>query len=247
MEIPAGRPADVQALLDTLLPACIEAGDAAQAAPPAGTTELSSLVEAFRQLLEVMTRVETDARAGNAPGSADVTEIGEYALQLLSRLAQLAETAGVPGREDDLGALAVNIALWVAGHDGRLDTLEPVVDGLARLANRLRSPEHLETLSREIGRIVAAVSPMISQDLEKLNPGRPWRVLLLNHGIVATRSHNPELMEQAFALLTSRLPEDAGGFFREGMQQMEALNYPPHVRKVMEKYHRQWTLGRTLH
>jgi hypothetical protein len=31
------------------------------------------------------------------------------------------------------------------------------------------------------------------------------------------------------------------------MQQMEALNYPPHVRRVMENYHRRWTVNRVLH
>jgi hypothetical protein len=72
-------------------------------------------------------------------------------------------------------------------------------------------------------------------------------VLLLNQSIIATRSHNPELMEQAFATLTGKLPEDAARFFSEGMQQMDALNYPEHVRKVMEKYHRQWTVNRALH
>ncbi len=50
-------------------------------------------------------------------------------------------------------------------------------------------------------------------------------------------------LEQAFA----QLLEDATRFFSEGMQQMEALNYPPHVRKVMEKYHREWPVNRSLH
>ena len=47
--------------------------------------------------------------------------------------------------------------------------------------------------------------------------------------------------------LTRHLPEDAARFFTEGMQQMDALNYPAHVREVMQKYHRQWTLDRALH
>ena len=90
-------------------------------------------------------------------------------------------------------------------------------------------------------------SALTSEDLEKMNPGRPWRVLLLNYGIVATRSHNTASMEAAFAVLTSKLPEDATRFFSEGMQQMDALDYPSHVRKVMEKYHREWPVNRSLH
>jgi len=246
MQIPTGRPADLQSLLDLLLPACIEA--AAAAAPAAkGVDDPSTLVEAFRQLLNVMARIESDAQADRMSDSADITEIGEYALRLQEALAALAAKAGLEDRQEALALVSINIALWVADHGGRIDTLEPVVDALALLANNLREPASLEDLSHVISRIVAAVSPLISQDLEKVNPGRPWRVLLLNQSIIATRSHNPELMEQAFDMLTGKLPEDAARFFTEGMQQMEALNYPEPVRRVMEKYHRQWTIKRALH
>lgn len=245
MEIPTGRPADLQSLLDSLLPACIEAAAGAQT--PQGANDSSSLVEAFRQLLNVMERIESDAQADRMSDSADITEIGEYALRLQEALANLAKNAGTDAHQEALALVCINIALWVADHGGRIDTLEPVVDALALLANNQREPARLESLSHIISRIVAAVSPMISQDLEKVNPGRPWRVLLLNQSIIATRSHNPDLMEQAFAVLTENLPEDAPRFFTEGMQQMDALNYPAHVRKVMEKYHRQWTRNRALH
>jgi hypothetical protein len=246
MEIPTGRPADLQSLLDSLLPACIEA-TAGRTPAAKGASDPSTLVEAFRQLLNVMARIASDARADRRSDSADITEIGEYALRLQEALAALAEEAGLADRQEALARISVNIALWVSDHGGRIDTLEPVVDALALLANNLREPAMLEALSHVISRIVAAVSPLISRDLEKVNPGRPWRVLLLNQSIIATRSHNPELMEQAFAMLTGHLPEDAARFFSEGMQQMDALNYPEPVRRVMEKYHRQWTLNRSLH
>jgi len=131
----------------------------------------------------------------------------------------------------------------------------PVRDRVPKTGNIGVSPEQnarmelpsgqLDTLNT--GAIVAAASPVISQDLEKANPGRPWRALLLNQGIVATRSHDAGLMEQAFAVLTYYLPKDVGQFFTEGMQQMDALNYPEHVRAVMAKYHRQRNIDRSLH
>jgi hypothetical protein len=95
-----------------------------------------------------------------------------------------------------------------------------------------------------MGHAIRAASALIKQDLEKNNPGRPWRLLHLNRGIVATRSHNPALMEEVFEELVRELPEEAPGFFAEGMQQMEALNYPPHVRKVMGRYFAKWTRPR---
>ena len=54
-------------------------------------------------------------------------------------------------------------------------------------------------------------------------------------------------METAFALLTRNLPEDASHFFSQGMQQMDALDYPSDVRKIMEKYHSDWPVNRPLH
>ena len=60
-------------------------------------------------------------------------------------------------------------------------------------------------------------------------------------------SDDADLMEAAFAILISQLPEDATRFFSEGMEQMDALDYPPHVRQVMEKYHREWPVNRSLH
>lgn len=210
-------------------------------------TDLPTLEQAFDQLVDVMTRIESDTQSSSDTRSEDITEIGEYALQMQETLSATVEKPGLAGQKQPLSHLTINIALWIAAHDGRIQTLEPVVDAIAQLANTTQDPQQLEQFGGVIEQIIHTVSSVISQDLEKMNPGRPWRVLLLNHGIVATRSHNTESMEAAFALLTSKLPEDATRFFSEGMQQMEALNYPPHVRKVMEKYHREWPLNRSLH
>ena len=95
--------------------------------------------------------------------------------------------------------------------------------------------------------IMAATSPMIARDLEIVNPGRPWRLLNLNRAIVATRTHQPDIMEEAFSTLAEQLPNDAPGFFTQGMEQMDLLNYPPQVREVMDRYYRQWSVNRSLH
>jgi len=244
MQIPTGEPTVIQSLARDILDASMHAAAAATNGPE---RDLGALAQAFDQLVDVLARATADTEATGETGAADITEIGEYALQLQLRLAAAAEQLGLAEQRDALARLAVNLALWVAAHGGWIDSLEPVVDALALLANATRDPHQLEDLSSAFGRIIAAVPATISQDLEKINPGRPWRVLLLNQSIVATRSHNAALMEQAFEVLTSKLPEDAARFFSEGMQQMDALDYPAHVRAVMEKYHRLWTVNRSLH
>ncbi len=240
LQIPTGRLDAIQARAGALLEACTTA------VTDATERELPGLVLAFDQLMDVMTRLAADAGKGTT-ATADVTEIGEYALRLCEGLSACTERLRLPDQREQLATLIIDVALWIAQHDGQIDTLEPVVDALALLANTTREPHQLEALGAVIRQIVTAVSPVISQDLEKINPGRPWRILLLNQSIIATRSHNTDLMEQAFTILTRGLPEDAGRFFTEGMQQMDALDYPEHVRKVMARYHRQWTLDRSLH
>jgi hypothetical protein len=250
MQIPTGQLDTLRAVTRRLLDDALRAADDSRAVQDPGTG-LPMLTSAFEQLFEVMARVEGDRKAGGAqvPGTAtgDITELGEYAFKLNENLVTHVEQAGLHEDRPLLAEQAINFAVWVARQDGQIDTLEPVVDALAMLANSTPDTGELESLSGIMGKIAEAVSPVIREDLEKINPGRPWRVLLLNIGIVATRSHNPDIMVTAFDALARYLPEDAARFFTEGMEQMEALNYPPQVRKVMEKYHRQWTVNRSLH
>jgi hypothetical protein len=241
-----GELPDIQTTIRGILEACKLANETSSAMPDADT-DLPPLEQAFAQLVDIMARIESDTQAPGDTRTGDITEIGEYALRLQEKLSGITEQSGLAGQKQPLADLSVNLALWIAGHNGQIETLEPVVDALALAANTTQEPQQLEQLSGVIKRIIAAVSAPISQDLEKMNPGRPWRVLLLNHGIVATRSHNTQLMEEAFTLLASKLPEDATRFFSEGMQQMEALDYPPHVRETMEKYHREWPVKHSLH
>ena len=245
MQIPTGALSAIQADIDAILATCKE-HEPATATPAVNASGLATLAQALEQLTDVMTRVESDRLSTSDTTEADITEIGDYALQLHEALSAESSQRGL-GEQQLLASLAINIALWIARHDGRIETLEPVANALALVANSSRDPAELRTLSGVMNDIIAAVSSVISQDLEKMNPGRPWRVLLLNHSIVATRSHDTGLMEDAFSFLSSKLPEDAARFFSEGMQQMDALDYPPHVRAVMEKYHLQWPLKRSLH
>jgi hypothetical protein len=54
-------------------------------------------------------------------------------------------------------------------------------------------------------------------------------------------------MEAAYHTLVSHLPEEAPGFFRQGMQQMDAIGYPPQVRAVVKRWFDMWGSGATRH
>ncbi len=79
----------------------------------------------------------------------------------------------------------------------------------------------------------------IQQDLESGNQLLPWRLLHIKGSIVATRTHDPEIMKNAFDELLAYLPHETDNFLAEGIKGMDALDYPAHVRNLMEFNHLQ--------
>jgi hypothetical protein len=243
----------LQQLLDALRQA-----HGATAEPIQAADSPALLEEALFQLLDIIARVESDARATDSDRrgktharqvvrQTDITELGEYSIGLLGELEHWLQRYHLEEQQALLAEVQMALALWVARHGGELLTLEPVVDALALFANRTLDPEQLVELFAYMGEIVEAVAPAIRQDLEKTHPGRPWRVLNLNRAIVATRSHDPKAIEEAYSRLAELLPEEAPRFFAEGMEQMEALDYPPHVRSLVENYYHDWNRKHRLH
>jgi hypothetical protein len=237
----------VDALADSLDPA--EAG--VIAAQP------EQISESMQQLLDILDRFEANRLLPSDipenqgdPGplsKSDLHELGNFGLTLLTRMGQLAERAGLSGHARRIEGLAFPLAVWLVRRGGEIGLLDPVVNSLAALANRTADAIELERLWYLIGEIHDAVSPGIVYAPDRSDPQRPWRLLLLNWGIVATRSHRPSLMERSFDSIVDNLPEDAPTFFREAMEQMEILNYPAHVRELVARYYALWGMPRIMH
>ncbi len=204
---------------------------------------------AMRRSIDVMERVDIDQQnsAAKSLAEAEITEIGGYALTLLDELSIVAANKGLQQVMLLLHRLSLPVALWVEKHHGKVNKLDIVVNAIATYANTLTDTESLLALSRVIEKVAHSVTDEIQKDLEASNPVRPWRVLNLNWGIVATRSHNTELMTHVFDQLIKNIPVDAKNFFREGMQQMDVVGYPAHVREVMEKYSKLLGVDADLH
>lgn len=226
--------------------AAAEINDTYEARRPDKTDQVTpgQLTEAIEQFLSIIDRIDREEGKIGPIAKDDATQLGDYGMTLIADLAAWASQLNLPVPRQDLEIVTLAAADWLVRHDGQIRTLEPVVNALANFANRAQDPASLEPLITMMGRVAQAAANLIKQDLEKNNPGRPWRVLHLNRGIVATRTHNPELMEKVFDDLVRYLPEDAAAFFAEGMQQMEELGYPPHVRQVMNRYFDRWTRPR---
>jgi len=213
-----------------------------------------NLLAAMDQAIDVMARADADSvvqREMSAESigmleEKDISQIGKYALDLLETMVSLVQNkTGEQNR--DLLRLSLPLSLWVARRGGKLAQIDMVVNSLAGYANEVTESHLLGELAIVIHEVIEACDDDIKKDLEQTNMMRPWRILNLNYGIVATRSHQPKLIEQAYDVLVKNLPQDARGFFREGLQQMDIVGYPDDVREVVERYNKMWGAEGVLH
>jgi len=227
--------------------------DNAEAEQP-GEDSPQSLLAAMDQAIDVMARAEADSTVRKDMSAEsiglleekDISTIGQYTLDLLEGMvAYVQQITGEQSRE--LMRLSVPVSLWVARHGGKLSQIDMLVNSLAGYANETTEPHALAELAVIIKEIIDACDNEIRRDMEQTNMMRPWRALNLNYGIVATRSHQPELIEQAYDALIKNLPQDARQFFKEGKQQMDIVGYPNEVREVVERYNDMWGSESPLH
>ncbi len=168
--------------------------------------------------------------------SNDISDIAEHGLSILEKLIYQADTNQCMAEMQGLQQLSLVIANWAIEREGHINILEPIVDALAQLANEIKETTQLIALAEFMGKIADACSDSIKHDIDVSNMHRPWRILNINRGIVATRSHHPDTMRQVFSALINALPMDAPGFFKEGMSEMVRLDYPQTVRDIMREY-----------
>lgn len=205
-----------------------------------------ALGKSLDQYFKILHAIDRHAETQQAVELDDMQNLADHGLNLMNELNDWAIRLECDEAQRVFTGLSIPMALWCARQRIPLKELDPVVHAVSKLANSTQDTQLLGQVSDAVEVIIDAVTPEIKRDLDKSDPGRPWRVLNLNHGIVATRTHDPKRMEAVFEQLMYRLPEDVGEFFRDGMEQMERIGYPDHVRNVMEKYY-HLTNKPTLH
>jgi hypothetical protein len=208
----------------------------------------TALQQAMHRLIELLEILSRDHTNDVSPTSLDeLSELGDYGIKLLADFSSTAADLQLPQASEAMEDLTLPMALWIVRHNGELRTLEPVINSLARLANKFREPSQLQQLYDLSVELIQAVEPLMQQARTQIDKPHPWSILLMNQAIIATRSYQPELIEEAYQTLCRLLPDQAPDFFREGMEQMDALHYPQQVREVVEKYYNLWGQPRTLH
>lgn len=174
-----------------------------------------------------------------------ISDMGEYGLYLLQKLSEIVEQLGLLQARQRLDRHVISFGLWICTNGGALRELEPIVNAFAAEANRSRGRD-LEHLCAAMLHCVHCVDPLVVERQERV-AAAPWRLLNLNVGIVATRTHNTELIRAAFEALIRNLPEEAPDFFGEGMEQLDLAGYPEPVRDLVERYYHRFAKARTLH
>ena len=200
---------------------------------------LENLLARFEEFFNVVASVNLRANEDKIIDAAEATEISDYGFVLLLKLVDLMERLDLPHKRKEIEQISLVFARWLMSYGGTINHLEPVVNAIAQLANLMQEKQALLALSDLIADVVDHCSLELKKDQDDSEDMRPWRLLHVNRGIVATRTHDLDLMKQAFDEFLIYLPAEAQGFFAEGMKEMDALDYPPHVRKAMEFYFQQ--------
>lgn len=200
------------------------------------------------ELAEVLDRAANAASSGHEPaGGMKISPLVNQALVLVAELAELAAGVGMSETGSDVELLSIPLVLWSGRNHARVHVMASVVNALAALANRIREPAALAQLYRDMTEIGATIAPEPADEGVRTDPTHPWRVLVLNRAIVATRTHDPELIKEAYEAVIEELPDYARHFLAEAMGQMEAIGYPMQVREVISHYYQLVTAPRTVH
>lgn len=175
----------------------------------------------------------------------ELSEFGDYGLELLDRASHQIRQLGILDLRDKLSRLYPSLAVWLARRDATLDNLEGTADAFAMLVNGISDTTELVEMCQLMEEVIGKTSEKLQLDEDKGNDFRPWRVINLNTGIAATRSLDPELMESTFEKLGQRLPFDMPGFFADGKRQLAFQTVPDAVSEVMDRYAEKWPVAPT--
>lgn len=213
---------------------------------PATLETTRTLGEALAQFVDIAEHVDSGDEAPARLTAEDMDRIGIHVLPLMEAVVEGVQDHIEPADQATLQRAVAGASVWLARAGARLEHLEPVANAFAAVANATRDPAELAALCLLMEEVLMGANAAVKAEPETSDPLRPWRLMNLNWGIMATRSHDTALMRRVFDQMAMHIPADMPAFFREGMDEMTRSDYPVHVKEVMQAYHDQWT-QRTAH
>lgn len=210
-------------------------GAAGNASPP-------HLVHAVREFFATCVRLDSEyGEAGPLPVD-DSAGFADAALRCLADLRYWLPRLDIVDHEAALDKVLIGVAVWALSHEIELTLGDPLVNALAHAANDAASKQDLAAIYGIMQGIIGAAPAAVKSDLEKSNPYRPWRILLLNFAIVAIRTQDIPMMLYAFAMLERYLPEECSSFFAEAVTQSQHSAFSDDARGLLDAELAKWTL-----
>ena len=198
--------------------------------------EVFSLIDGLQQIFDIVVAVNKQDTVLNED---KISDVGIRGLSMIDNLVYKLISSDLASHKFEVEQVAMFLANWVVKHKGKLSNIQSVVDGMAHMANQVEDQVSLLQLSTFMNQVAHACTDVIQHDLDVTDPERPWRVLNMNRGIVATRTHDLEIMYEVFPDLIKAIPMDAPDFFKEGISEMERLNYPEPVKELIQEFYNQ--------
>jgi hypothetical protein len=202
---------------------------------------LSIRLERMRRGLDTLASLDRQY-GGSMPVRLEGTE--ELVAAILTDLAHV-DAEALRARDEALVSesshFILGVGLWAIRHDVPLPVVEPVVNALARRSNGARTKSELAAVYGLTQGLIAHVAPLLSADLERSNPERPWRILHANLAVVAIRTEDGELMDHAFDALDAALPDERAGFYAQALALALAPGVAAPVRERIGARHLKWT------
>ncbi|MBL8515733.1 MAG: hypothetical protein JNM76_02090 [Betaproteobacteria bacterium] len=204
------------------------------AATPDDCIALSALLEEFLTFI-----AQSDAEHGaDAPlPLADGDIACADALRACAALEGWLNRLDLAACQNDLDTVILGISLWAMRHDCALRVPEPMVNALARLANRAATRQDVAAAFALMQGAIEHLKPLLAADLEQSNPDRPWRVLHLNFAITGIRSGDGLLAGHAFSALNAGLPHEREGFYAEALHLARQSRLPDEMTALIQAQH----------
>ncbi len=195
------------------------------------------LQQAWQELCNVIERID---KTNHQLTQQELNEIANHGIELHLKAISWIERLHAQQLVRPILISLLDFAAWSGRLNCKLDEIEFIINALSEVSNRESEQNTLQELAQISNDIIHAVPENLQNQSGNSNQGNPWRVLLLNNAIIATRSNQDKLIEQAYQLIGEHLPQDAPGFFSEAMRQMEKINYPDNVKILARRYYELW-------
>jgi len=237
-------PADIHWFSNQFIDACEQLKLQLELSANETNTEESvdRLSRAMSQLIEVLLTYDRDPDVLHLSEEhhlcpPKIGDLGDYGLSILESLCHLSLEMELELDSHQWEQLSISLALWGIHHGAELSSFTLISNGLAHMANKATTLQHLESLYLTMSATIDAAAVDTIEEALFTNSSHPWKLLLYNRAIVATRSLSSTYIREAFSAIVEHLPEEASDFFSDGLIQLQEKAFPVETQRLVAEFY----------